>query len=48
MTQYQGYDVQDATHKTSVHNEWKTVVARKKTGTGRDLNHRRVFRRHGE
>lgn len=29
MTQYQGYDVTDATHKTSIHNEWKTVVAKK-------------------
>lgn len=30
MTQYQGYDVTDDTHKTSIHNEWKTVVAKKK------------------
>lgn len=30
MKQYQGYDVTDATHKTSIHNEWKTVVAKKK------------------
>lgn len=30
MTQYQGYGVTDDTHKTSIHNEWKTVVAKKK------------------
>lgn len=29
MTKYQGYDVKDDTHKTSIHNEWKTVVAKK-------------------
>ena len=34
MTQYQGYDVQDATHKTSIHNEWKTVIAKKKPVRG--------------
>lgn len=34
MTQYQGYDVQDATHKTSINNEWKTVVAKKKPVRG--------------
>lgn len=34
MTQYQGYDVQDATHKTSIHNDWKTVVAKKKPVRG--------------
>lgn len=34
MTQYQGYDVTDATHKTSIHNEWKTVVAKKKPVRG--------------
>lgn len=34
MTQYQGYDVTDATHKTSIHNDWKTVVAQKKPVRG--------------
>lgn len=34
MTKYQGYDVTDATHKTSIHNEWKTVVAKKKPVRG--------------
>ncbi|TNL06732.1 type VI secretion protein [Kosakonia cowanii] len=34
MTQYQGYDVTDATHKTSIHNDWKTVVAKKKPVRG--------------
>ncbi|MGO4744350.1 T6SS phospholipase effector Tle1-like catalytic domain-containing protein [Serratia quinivorans] len=34
MTKYQGYDVTDGTHKTSIHNEWKTVVAQKKPVRG--------------
>ncbi|HHL2499696.1 TPA: DUF2235 domain-containing protein, partial [Yersinia enterocolitica] len=34
MTKYQGYDVTDSTHKTSIHNEWKTVVALKKPVRG--------------
>ncbi|HAS1023848.1 TPA: DUF2235 domain-containing protein [Enterobacter cloacae] len=34
MTKYQGYDVTDATHKTSIHNDWKTVVAKKKPVRG--------------
>ncbi|WP_299998732.1 DUF2235 domain-containing protein [uncultured Cedecea sp.] len=34
MTKYQGYDVTDGTHKTSIHNEWKTVVAKKKPVRG--------------
>ncbi|HCM9559924.1 TPA: DUF2235 domain-containing protein [Enterobacter cloacae subsp. cloacae] len=34
MTQYQGYDVTDATHKTSIHNDWKSVVAKKKPVRG--------------
>ncbi|MBS0857621.1 MULTISPECIES: DUF2235 domain-containing protein [unclassified Tatumella] len=34
MTKYQGYEVTDATHKTSIHNEWKTVVAQKKPVRG--------------
>lgn len=34
MTKYQGYDVTDGTHKTSVYNEWKTVVAQKKSVRG--------------
>ncbi|WP_145514795.1 T6SS phospholipase effector Tle1-like catalytic domain-containing protein [Yersinia massiliensis] len=34
MTKYQGYDVTDGSHKTSIHNEWKTVVARKKPVRG--------------
>jgi len=34
MTKYQGYDVTDATHKTSIHNDWKTVVAQKKPVRG--------------
>lgn len=29
MKKYQGYDVTDGTHKTSIHNEWKTIVAQK-------------------
>ncbi|HFN4610886.1 TPA: DUF2235 domain-containing protein, partial [Escherichia coli] len=34
MTKYQGYDVTDATHKTSIHNDWKVVVAKKKPARG--------------
>ncbi|SMB30954.1 conserved hypothetical protein [Serratia proteamaculans] len=34
MTKYQGYDVTDGTHKTSIHHEWKTVVAQKKPVRG--------------
>ncbi|MBW5827598.1 DUF2235 domain-containing protein [Yersinia kristensenii] len=34
MTKYQGYEVTDGTHKTSIHNEWKTVVAQKKPVRG--------------
>ena len=34
MTKYQGYDVTDATHKISTHDEWKTVVAKKKPVRG--------------
>ncbi|WP_061709770.1 T6SS phospholipase effector Tle1-like catalytic domain-containing protein [Pseudenterobacter timonensis] len=34
MTKYQGYDVTDATHKTSIYNDWKTVVAKKKPVRG--------------
>lgn len=34
MTKYQGYDVTDATHKTSIHNDWKTVAAQKKPVRG--------------
>lgn len=30
MTDYQGYETDDDTHKTSIHNDWKTVVAKKK------------------
>lgn len=44
MTKYQGYDVTDATHKTSIHNDWKVVVAKKKTGAGCDFNHWHIFR----
>ncbi len=34
MTKYQGYDVEDGTHKTSIRNEWKTVIAKKKPVRG--------------
>ncbi|MEE9952745.1 DUF2235 domain-containing protein [Enterobacter quasihormaechei] len=34
MTKYQGYDVTDATHETSIRNEWKTIVAKKKPVRG--------------
>lgn len=34
MTKYQGYEVTDGTHKTSIHNEWKTVIAKKKPVRG--------------
>ena len=34
MTKYQGYDVTDGTHKTSIDNEWKTVIAQKKPVRG--------------
>ncbi|NWA62191.1 DUF2235 domain-containing protein [Pantoea sp. B9002] len=34
MTKYQGYEVADGTHKTSIDNEWKPVVAKKKAVRG--------------
>lgn len=30
MTEYQGFDVDDAEHKTTIHYNWKTVVGKKK------------------
>lgn len=34
MTGYQKYDIAESTHKTSIHNEWKTVIAKKKPVRG--------------
>lgn len=34
MSKYYGYDIADSTHKTSVNNEWKTVIAKKKPVRG--------------
>lgn len=34
MTKYQGCNVTDATHKTCIHNDWKTVVSKKKPVRG--------------
>lgn len=34
MKEYQRYEITDGSHKSSIHNEWKTVVAKKKPVRG--------------